>query len=177
MVELIHFLFFFCSENSNGISTVKGTPAFMAPELLLPLVISVSPFACDMYSIGACLFMFVEGRPPYWERNEIDMVERLRRGVPPSFSNQVMSRPNLKNLLLALLAKNPTQRIQLRQVVQHQWTTMEDSQPMYETDALMEAALKDQSVQCRLDLNAEEINKGMHMLLVVVAGCCGVVDC
>ena len=141
-----------------------GTPAFMAPELLLGLISSnLSPFACDMYSIGACLFMFVEGRPPYWERNEIEMVERLRRGVPPSFSQEITVYPNLTNLLRGLLNKNPNKRLIMRNVVLHDWTTQENSQPVYKTDFLMEEALKDVSDRSRALLNINDIENAISM--------------
>ena len=141
-----------------------GTPAFMAPELLLGLISSnLSPFACDMYSIGACLFMFVEGRPPYWERNEIEMVERLRRGVPPSFSKEITVYPNLTNLLRGLLNKNPNKRLIMRNVVLHDWTTQENSQPVYKTDFLMEEALKDVSDRSRALLNINDIENAISM--------------
>lgn len=154
--------------NYGQIQDVKGTPAFMAPELLLGTTTmnEVKPFACDMYSIGACLFMMVEGRPPYYERNEIEMVERLRRGVPPSFSNKIMTDPTLKHLILELLHKDATKRIKLRDVVTHQWTTVEDSEPVYETQKEMEEALQDQSQSCRESISQDDINKAFSISLV-----------
>ena len=154
------------NRGSGGlIQDVKGTPAFMAPELLLGTTTfdDVSPYACDIYSIGAVLFMFIEGRPPYWERNEIEMVERMRRGLPPSFSNKVRHLPNLHMLLLELLQQDPKQRIALKEVVTHQWTTMEGSAPVFETVQLMEEALLDQSIQCRQSLDMDAINSAFSI--------------
>ena len=157
---------FGCSEMvgvKGDLNTIKGTPAFMAPELLLGLSLDFLPFATDLYSIGACLFMFVEGRPPYWERNEIEMVERLRRGVPPTFSKDVTIYPNLTNLLRGLLCKDPKKRSTMRSVILHDWTTQENSQPVYKTDALMEVALEDLSSTCRATLNMIDIENAISM--------------
>ena len=162
---------FGCSEMVGGnenLSSIKGTPAFMAPELLLGITTmsELSPFACDMYSVGACLFMFVSGRPPYWERNELDMVERLRRGLPPSFPRDVIANPNLTHLLRGLLHKESRQRFDLRSTVLHDWTTKENSQPVYKTVSLMVAALADKSVVSLAELNEDDVATALSMATI-----------
>ena len=162
---------FGCSEMVGGndnISSIKGTPAFMAPELLLGMTTmsEMSPFACDMYSVGACLFMFVSGRPPYWERNELDMVERLRRGLPPSFPRDVTANPNLTHLLRGLLHKESRQRFDLRSTVLHDWTTKENSQPVYKTVSLMVAALTDKSIVSLAELNDADVATALSMATI-----------
>ncbi len=165
---------FGCSEVADqaGVKTIKGTPAFMAPEMLLQQRTSKSldAFACDLYSVGSCIYMFHEGRPPYYERNEIEMVARLERGIAPSFSRNVSQDPNLLDLLHGLLQIDPSKRFTIRDVVTHAYTTEEGSHPMYENREAMEHALKrDTESRKMLDLTETEHAISMATLSYDVA--------
>ena len=152
---------FGCSEISDiagKVSTVKGTPAFMAPELLLQKS-KINGYACDLYSVGSCIYMFHEGRPPYYERNEIEMVERIRRNVPPSYSHLVRQNPNLLDLLQGLLKINPGLRLKIQDVITHPYTTNEGSSPLYPTPEDMRAALQRQHI----DLNPKDYENAISM--------------
>jgi serine/threonine protein phosphatase PrpC len=147
-----------------GVKTIKGTPAFMAPEMLLQQRADdgLDAFACDLYSVGACVYMFHEGRPPYYERNEIEMVARLERGIAPSFSRHLSRDPNLVHLLHGLLQIDPLKRFTIRDVVTHAYTTREGSYPMYANRDAMEHALK-RDTESRKSLELNETKNAISM--------------
>ena len=70
-----------------GVSTVtegelavaKGTPAFMAPEVLLGDV--YDGYRADVWSLGATLYQFVTGHPPFQAKNEIEVRVCMRACV------------------------------------------------------------------------------------------------
>ena len=55
----------------------KGTPAFMAPELLCGEALMGVEAAADVWSLGATLYMLVYGTPPWMADNEIILAERV----------------------------------------------------------------------------------------------------
>ena len=50
-------------KKSQMISGVSGTPAYMAPEILKDK--EYNGFACDIWSLGVCLFAIVCGSVPF----------------------------------------------------------------------------------------------------------------
>jgi WD40 repeat protein len=80
-----------------------GTLAYMAPEQLGPS--SVGPPA-DMWALGATLYMAAEGTPPFDAPSQAALVAAILTGQPAPTDH---SGP-LRELLHALLAKDPAQR-------------------------------------------------------------------
>ena len=98
------------------LTSVAGTPAFMAPELF-----DENPRydgrAADMYALGATLYCLTVGRPPYMANSELELVAKLRSGLesdapvyPPDLP------PALRHLLRRMLCKSPAERITLWEV-------------------------------------------------------------
>ena len=66
------------------------------------------PKGADVYALGVCLHAFVFGKMPFQTFDEI-----IAPGEPP-FPEDVAVSPELKQLLLAMLEKDPSKRIGIR---------------------------------------------------------------
>jgi eukaryotic-like serine/threonine-protein kinase len=87
---------------STGMLT--GTPAYLAPEVARG---GASDFASDVYSLGATLYMAVEGKPPFGDDpNPIAVLHRVASGAwePPSRSGP------LTPMLTRMMSADPVVR-------------------------------------------------------------------
>ncbi len=86
-----------------------GDLAYMPPERIEPH--GGADCRSDLYSLGACLYTLLSGRPPFSGRGTVDLIERIRHDepVPPSKFNLSVPGP-LESLVLKCLAKNPEDR-------------------------------------------------------------------
>jgi calcium/calmodulin-dependent protein kinase I len=59
----------------KGCQTRCGTPAFVAPEILLSI-----PYKCsvDLWSVGCLLYMLIGGYPPFAGKNHRDLFRKVR---------------------------------------------------------------------------------------------------
>jgi eukaryotic-like serine/threonine-protein kinase len=88
---------------------MRGTPAYMAPELLGGG--AVIDARADLYSLGCILYEIVTGQRVFGDTTADEYVRshRTRQPLPPSELAAVP--PRLNDLVLRLLAKDPRERI------------------------------------------------------------------
>eukprot|EP00299_Pterocystis_sp_00344_P015517 c7756_g1_i1.p1 GENE.c7756_g1_i1~~c7756_g1_i1.p1 ORF type:complete len:888 (+),score=276.05 c7756_g1_i1:78-2666(+) len=106
----------------------RGTPAFMAPELLTSRNPTFTP-AVDVWGLGACLFMFVTGHPPFSAFSSTQLAAKIRNS-PVEFPPNVDVDVQLKDLIVRMLHKRPNKRISLRDVMTHPWVTKDGLFPL-----------------------------------------------
>jgi serine/threonine protein kinase len=85
---------------------VTGTPAFLAPEVARG---AASDFASDVYSLGATLYMAVEGNPPFGtDQNPMAVLHRVASGAsdPPTRSGPLT--PMLNTMMSPDAARRPS---------------------------------------------------------------------
>ena len=89
--------------------SLRGTPAYMAPEQILTQVRDHGPWT-DLYAVGCMAYEFVAGRPPFEGQHFLDTLRRhLEQEMPPLPSNA--PRPDgFETWVGRLLAKNPRHR-------------------------------------------------------------------
>jgi len=96
-------------------STICGSPAYAAPEL-----VKGNPYtnSVDIWSIGVILFAMIAGFLPFDDQN---MNEQLKKVIncEPEYPNNIS--PSLLDLLKRLLNKNPETRITLDKIKEHPW--------------------------------------------------------
>mmetsp|Transcript_19575 Transcript_19575/g.49440 ORF Transcript_19575/g.49440 Transcript_19575/m.49440 type:complete len:311 (+) Transcript_19575:288-1220(+) len=111
----------------SGLSTVCGTPTYVAPEVLLSK--SGNPYgpACDLWSAGVLLFNLLSGYPPFHESNLTQLFSSIRKGLKPY---EFMKDPSwslvsseAKDLIAQLLVTDPTARKTAAEALQHPWIT------------------------------------------------------
>jgi serine/threonine protein kinase len=90
---------------STGMLT--GTPAYLAPEVARG---NASDFASDVYSLGATLYLAVEGRPPSGrdQANPIAVLHRVASGAwePPTSSGPLT--PTLTRMMSPAVSRRPS---------------------------------------------------------------------
>lgn len=92
-----------------------GSPAYLPPEMLYSKGVSKS---ADIYQIGAVLYEFLVGFPPYYTENIKELYNSIRSArlqVPKYISREA------KDLLNQLLNKRPDKRITIDKVKQHEF--------------------------------------------------------
>lgn len=82
-----------------------GSPEYMAPEIINH---SGHSYTVDFYTLGALLYEFTTGLPPFYSKNPMEIIANINKGIlkiPEKLSEE------LKNLLKKLLIKNPLERL------------------------------------------------------------------
>ena len=117
-------------KEGEKLSIPKGTPAFMAPELLSYDTVIYSGAPADIWSLGATLFMLVVGHPPWMAANEIELGRKVKNDeihFPEGCSNVG---PHLRHFIKSMLNKDPAKRPTLDTVMRHEWVTNEGAMPL-----------------------------------------------
>lgn len=129
MVKISDFgLARFLAEPEASALPKGGTPAFMAPEVLHAIGSLPISTACDIFALGATLFCMLVGSPPWMGATQLDLAGNLTK-FELTFPSEIEPiNPHLRHLLHRLLEKDPEERIQLRDVLIHEWVTAEGSE-------------------------------------------------
>lgn len=109
-----------CLERTSGnrmlSATFCGSAAYVAPEVLQSQ--PYNPLISDVWSMGVVLYVLVNNRLPFKDRDTKNLLknqlERSYKMVKP-ISNQ------LKDLINQHLNPNPATRINMNEVMQHEW--------------------------------------------------------
>lgn len=101
------------SNNTMMLTSIKGTPLYMAPEL-----VQEHPYnhTVDLWSLGIILFELVVGKPPFYTNNFFSLIQLIVKDTvkyPPYIS------PTLRSFLKGLLTKSPSQRLDWPRLLDH----------------------------------------------------------
>ena len=114
---------------NSQLTVPKGTPAFMAPEVLLPETVKYCGPAADVWSFGATLYMLICQKPP-WVASSHEELSRKVRNDELTFPKNIQLEPRVRHLLISILTKNPDRRPSLLDIMQDEWITNEGTNPM-----------------------------------------------
>jgi serine/threonine protein kinase len=103
------------SQTSTG--AILGTPSYMSPEQARGGKVPISPMT-DVYGLGAMLYEFLTGRPPFREETYFDTIFKVvsANPVPPKEINPNIPRA-LDEICLKCLQKDPTDRYMTAQAL------------------------------------------------------------
>lgn len=99
--------------NTYVLESIKGTPLYMAPEL-----IEQQPYdqKADLWSLGCILFELLTGRPPFCTNSIVHLIEMVR-SKPVNWPSGCSA--YCVNFLQGLLQKDPEMRLEWTNVLQH----------------------------------------------------------
>lgn len=115
------------TKDNDSFHKIKGTPAFMAPELCFFENQVVSCKAIDIWSMGITLWCLRFGYLPFNDTNIMklyDMIKTQEIIIPDH------TLPSLKDLFEKILEKDPKKRIKMHDLRQHRWVTLEGKDAM-----------------------------------------------
>jgi len=104
-------------------STVCGTPSYLAPEILTGQKYTTQ---CDIWSLGVILYTLLCGYPPFSDENNAAMVETIKSGkldFPKEDWEHVSS--EAKDLICKCLKVAPENRLTCSQIINHPWMITE----------------------------------------------------
>jgi serine/threonine protein kinase len=110
---------------ADGLKTRCGTPAFVAPEVLVADCRYDSQV--DMWSVGCLLYMLLGGYPPFQDRNHRGLFRKIR-GADFCFHEAYWKDVSVeaKQLLAGLLTTNPKFRLTATQALDSKWLKVKD---------------------------------------------------
>ncbi|XP_010546855.1 PREDICTED: mitogen-activated protein kinase kinase kinase 3 isoform X2 [Tarenaya hassleriana] len=114
----------------NGAKSMKGTPYWMAPEVILQ---TGHNFSADIWSVGCTVIEMATGKPPWSEQYQqfAAVLHIGRTKAHPPIPGHLS--PEAKDFLLKCLHKEPSLRPSASELLQHPFVTGEylESQPAF----------------------------------------------
>jgi calcium/calmodulin-dependent protein kinase I len=137
--EIIKIADFGFSKNfgEEKLMTSCGSPGYVAPEVL---TCESYDNSVDMWSIGVILYILLCGYPPFYADNAPALFKKIM-DVQYDFDDPSWDdvSEDAKNLIKALLVKEPGDRLTAAQVLEHPWVTGETATgKMIQTQKLKE---------------------------------------
>ncbi|XP_078362502.1 calcium/calmodulin-dependent protein kinase kinase 2-like isoform X2 [Oculina patagonica] len=114
------------------LNKTAGSPAFMAPESLQNSRDKYSGKAADIWALGITLYCFIFGKVPFDDVNRMGLYEKIKT-EQLTFPEEPPLNPQLEDLILRMLTKNPDERINIQQIKEHPWVTHGGKQPLLST--------------------------------------------
>jgi calcium-dependent protein kinase len=121
-IKLIDFGLSKHFNNSIPMTTMVGTPYYIAPEVLKGNYSE----KCDAWSLGVMMYILLSGNPPFDGKHRKEVLENVALGEF-TFKNKLWKKVSAeaKNLIQKLLVVDPAQRLTCQQALEHDWFTLE----------------------------------------------------
>jgi calcium/calmodulin-dependent protein kinase I len=111
----------FAGEKGEELQTSCGTPGYVAPEVLMSEHYDKS---VDMWGIGIITYILLAGYPPFYADNDTQLFEKIMN-ADYDFDDECWDdvSDGAKDFIKHLLVKNPEERFNADQALEHIWIT------------------------------------------------------
>eukprot|EP00667_Euglena_gracilis_P002762 EG_transcript_2767 len=107
---------------SNGFTSVRGTPFWMAPEVIQGREYGTE---ADIWSLGATVLEMLNGRPPWYELGQMGALNALAKQIAvPAIPEHISAA--CRDFILKCLEYNPANRWNCKQLLAHPWLSGAD---------------------------------------------------
>eukprot|EP00824_Muranothrix_gubernata_P013099 TRINITY_DN27432_c0_g1_i1.p1 TRINITY_DN27432_c0_g1~~TRINITY_DN27432_c0_g1_i1.p1 ORF type:complete len:322 (+),score=23.90 TRINITY_DN27432_c0_g1_i1:49-966(+) len=105
-------------KNGKVLTKKIGTSYYISPEV----IDGEYTEKCDIWSLGVILFILLSGKPPFWGKNDIEILSAVKRG---GFCFRTQEWDDIsteaKSLVRRMLTYNPYVRISAREALADSW--------------------------------------------------------
>ncbi|XP_070511150.1 serine/threonine-protein kinase ULK3 isoform X2 [Cardiocondyla obscurior] len=108
--------------NSEQRFTIRGSPLYMAPEMLLKHKYDAR---VDLWSVGVIMYECLFGKAPYSSSSFQELAEKIKESRPIEMPRAAHVSTACKDLLMALLKHNPADRITYDEFFAHDFLDLE----------------------------------------------------
>jgi len=118
------------SANTVVLTSVKGTPLYMAPELVQQQEYN---HTADLWSLGVILYELLTGRPPFYTNNLFSLIKHIIKD-PVHYPDYLS--PECKDFLSGLLQKQSSERLTWPELLYHPFVSLNPQEAEYQTRSL-----------------------------------------
>ena len=110
------------STNTIVLTSIKGTPLYMAPELVQELPYN---HTVDLWSLGVIIYELFVGQPPFYTNSIYTLIHLIVKD-PVKFPDTMSA--NFKSFLQGLLNKTPSERLTWPDLLKHPFVKESDEE-------------------------------------------------
>ncbi len=152
--------------NEDEATSLRGSPLYMAPEILLTNQYDAS---VDLWSVGIILYECLFGSPPYSSDSFAELAEKIKNPNPIKIPQTIDLSDNCRNLLTRLLQRDPQKRISFEDFFAHPFIDLEHM-PSHESyvkgvELINEAVERD--LKCDYNESFKLYTKGLQYLVPI----------
>lgn len=103
-------------------SSLRGSPLYMAPEILLKHHYDAS---VDLWSVGIILYECLFGQAPYSSHTFAELAEKIKSPNPIQIPYGAQVSDKCRDLILCLLQRNPSKRLTFEEFFNHTFIDLE----------------------------------------------------
>uniref|UniRef100_T1JMQ7 Serine/threonine-protein kinase ULK3 n=1 Tax=Strigamia maritima TaxID=126957 RepID=T1JMQ7_STRMM len=122
VLKLADFGFAQYLKSDDDGTCLRGSPLYMAPEMLLKQKYDAK---VDLWSVGVILYECLFGRAPYSSRTFTELAEKVKNPSPIEIPYGAQISRSCRDLLTKLLKRNPVERISFEDFFNHQFLDLE----------------------------------------------------
>jgi serine/threonine protein kinase len=106
------------SDKKTGTLSTKGTPYWMAPEVING---QLQTYSADIWSVGATAIELIEGAPPYCEYDPTKAMIKIATNGFPGFRAPKLLTSSFKDFISKCMSRDPKNRCTAAQLMKHPW--------------------------------------------------------
>jgi len=116
-IKIADFGFAKQAQNDHSLSTMCGTPGYVAPEILRKEKYGTK---ADMWSMGVIIFIMLGGYPPFYAETPRQLLRLSKAGkfdFDPEYWGEISD--GVKDMISSLLVTSPEKRLSADEALKH----------------------------------------------------------